>query len=429
MGEDSDNYICRTINIYRMKNKLSALCIVLAATAFGQLMAQTATDEVVTDSSAVESVKYQQMNRLGLLDDTRSDLIKKCLNHLAESIADDDKEKVYNLKEYALTLEDSVYLPLPPRELWLIDLYLNRFDDFLNDVVALDSARDAELGPKIIFNSNLYYVVHGKVSDNLEAIKQTAHADASLTETDKDFIDVFLRQLETTPNNHIDIMNRESGQFLKNHPDSRYDYYVKQNLTYKFVKDPDGFQFEVAVGAGMSVLASGITDWFNTVPATFDCDITYAINRYEVSFHFVVSPCELKQSFRFDDGEVWMPKFDGNIGNYQLFVGRYFPLKHNFMFIPRVGLGLTEILPICDRDNKDNSLKDERLRSILPALGAEIRYEKMFFDGNMPCFWGPALRLTVQPIRTKIEGEAVSGAMTTLSLVVKFGFCDAKRVY
>ena len=412
-----------------MKNKLAALCIALAVSAFGQLKAQTAADEFTIDSTAVESVKYQQMNRLGLLEDTRSDLIKKCLNHLTESIADDDKEKVYNLKEYALTLEDSVYLPLMPREVWCIDLYLNRFDDFLNDLVALDSAREAELGPKIIFNSNLYYVVREKLTKNLDDLKQAYHADSHLTETDKDFIDVFVKQLETTPNNHVDVMNRESARFLEKHPDSQYNYYVKQSLTYKFVKDPDGFQFEVAVGAGMSVLAGGITDWFNTVPATFDCDITYAINRYEVSFHFVVSPCELKQSFRFDDGVVWMPKFNGNIGNYQLFVGRYFPLKHNFMFIPRVGLGLTEILPICDRDNKDNSLKDERLRSVMPALGAEMRYEKLFFDGNMPCFWGPALRLTVQPIRTKIEDKSVFGAVTTLSLVVKFGLCEAKRIY
>ena len=65
----------------------------------------------------------------------------------------------------------------------------------------------------------------------------------------------------------------------------------------------------------------------------------------------------------------------------------------------------------------------------MPTIGAEISYDKFFFDGNMPCFWGPALRLTVQPIRTIIEEKAVSGAMTTLSLVVKFGLCEAKRVY
>ena len=113
-----------------MKSKLAALCIVLAAALFGQLRAQTISDEIITDSTAIDSVKYRQMSELGLLNDTRSDLIKKCLNHLTESIAEDDKEKAYNLKEYALTLEDSVYLPLTPREIWLIDLYLNRFDDF-----------------------------------------------------------------------------------------------------------------------------------------------------------------------------------------------------------------------------------------------------------------------------------------------------------
>lgn len=118
-------------------------------TIFNGAIAQTETQDICEDSIItipVESVT-NDLERLGLLNDTRSDLIKKCLNHLTESIADDDKEMVYNLKEYALTLEDSVYLPLSPRELWCIDLYLNRFNDFLNDVVALDSVRDAELAP------------------------------------------------------------------------------------------------------------------------------------------------------------------------------------------------------------------------------------------------------------------------------------------
>ncbi len=412
-----------------MKNKLAALCIVLAAALFGQLRAQTISDEIITDSTSIDSVKYRQMSELGLLDDTRSDLIKKCLNHLAESIAEDDKEKVYNLKEYALTLEDSVYLPLTPREVWLIDIYLNRFDDFLNDLVALDSAREAELGPKIIFRTNLYYVIREKVSKNLADIKQVYHADSHLTETDKDFIDVCLKQLETTPSNHMDIMNRESAQFLEKHPDSQYNNYVKQSLTYKFVKDPDGSYFDVAMGPGISVLSGRLADWFSTGPATFDWDMSFGDNRYDFSFQFTVSPCQSKKSFLFDNDVQWETGGDGNIINIQFLFGRHFPISQKFLFTPHIGCAYTEIEPIYKRDDKENPLNDKKLRSFMPTLGAEIRYEKLFFDGNMPCFWGPALRLTVQPIRTKIGEKSIFGAMTTLSLVVKFGLCEPKRVY
>ena len=415
-----------------MKNKLSALCIVLAATAFGQLMAQTATDEVVTDSSAVESVKYQQMNRLGLLEDTRSDLIKKCLNHLAESIADDDKEKVYNLKEYALTLEDSVYLPLMPREVWCIDLYLNRFDDFLNDLVALDSAREAELGPKIIFNSNLYYVVHGKVSDNLDAIKQAAHADANLAETDKDFINVFLKQLETTPtqNDYIDIMNRESGQFLQNHPDSRYDYYVKQKLSYKFVKDPDGFQFDCALGGGVNFLLGGITDWFDMGKGSIQMGFRFGAKRWEVSWQLVGMFGDApKKDIKFSNGAVWKKSEVGTALSNIFCVGRLIPLNEKWTFVPRVGVNYTEFDAPLDHDNKDNPLNDQKLTSFMPTIGAEISCDKLLLDGSMSGFLGPALRLNFQPIKTKIEGETVFGAMTTLSLVLRIGLCEPKRVY
>lgn len=74
-----------------MKNKIAILCLMLAAM-FGQLKAQTTAEDIIIDSTAVDRIKLQQMNRLGLLDDTRSDLIKKCLSHLVESIADDDKD-------------------------------------------------------------------------------------------------------------------------------------------------------------------------------------------------------------------------------------------------------------------------------------------------------------------------------------------------
>ena len=410
-----------------MKNILATLYIVLAAALFGQLRAQTISDEIITDSTSIDSVKYRQMSELGLLDDTRSDLIKKCLNHLAESIAEDDKEKVYNLKEYALTLEDSVYLPLTPREVWLIDIYLNRFDDFLNDLVALDSAREAELGPKIIFRTNLYYVVREKVSKNLADIKQVYHTDSHLTETDKDFIDVCLKQLETTPNNHMDIMNRESAQFLEKHPDSQYNNYVKQSITYKFVKDPDGYQLDYAIGGGVNFLSGGITDWFDMGKGSIQMEIRFGVKRWEFSWQFVgMFDNKPKKDITFSNGYVWKKGEKWNVLSNQFCLGRQIQLNEKWTVVPRIGLSYITFNTPYANNNKSN---DQKLTSFMPTIGAEISYDKFFFDGNMPCFWGPALRLTVQPIRTIIEEKAVSGAMTTLSLVVKFGLCEPKRVY
>ena len=413
-----------------MKSKLAALCIVLAAATFGQLKAQTISDEIITDSTSIDSVKYRQMSELGLLDDTRSDLIKKCLNHLAESIAEDDKEKVYNLKEYALTLEDSVYLPLTPREVWLIDLYLNRFDDFLNDLVALDSAREAELGPKIIFRTNLYYVVHSKVSDNLNAIKQTAHADANLTETDKAFIDVFLKQFVTNPDNYVNIMNRESDQFLQNHPNSKYDYYVRQNLSYNYIKDPDGFQFDCALGGGVNFLSGEITDWFDMGKGSVQMGFRFGVKRWEISWQLVGMFGDApKKNIKFSNGAVWKKGEIGTAISNIFCIGRLIPLNEKWTVVPRVGVNYTEFDAPHDHDNEDNPLNDQKLTSFMPTIGAEISCDKLLLDGGISGFLGPALRLNIQPIRTKIEGKTIYGATTTISLVLRIGFCEPKRVY
>ena len=405
---------------------------VIFMTIFNGAVAQIETQDICEDTIItvpVESVT-NNLERLGLLEDTRGELIKKCLNHLAESIADDDMEKVYNLKEYALTLEDSVYLPLMPRDLWLIDLYLNRFDDFLNDIVALDSAREAELAPKIIFRTNLYYAVHKQVSSNLDAIKQSANADSRLTDTDKDFIDVFLKQFVTNPNNYVNIMNRESSQFLQNHPDSKYDYYVKQNLSLKFIMDPDGFQLDCALGGGVNILSGGMTDWFDMGNGSIQMGIRFGVKRWEVSWQFIgMFENKPKKDIHFSNGAVWEKGKGWNAISNQFCFGRIIPLNEKWTFVPRVGVGYTEFIAPQDHDNKENPLNDQRLISFMPIVGAEISYDKFFFDNSTPGFWGPALRLSVQPIKTKIEGETIYGATTTLSLVVKFGLCEAKRVY
>ena len=157
--------------------------------------------------------------------------------------------------------------------------------------------------------------------------------------------------------------------------------------------------------------------------------MSFGDNRYDFSFQFTVSPCESKKTFLIDDDVQWETGGEGNIVNFQFLFGRHFPISQKFLFIPHIGCAYTEIEPIYKRDDKEDPLNDKKLRSFMPTIGAEMRYEKLFFDGNMPCFWGPALRLTVQPIKTTIGEKSVFGAVTTLSLVVKFGLCEAKRVY
>ncbi len=414
-----------------MKPKPILWCVIFM-TIFNGAIAQTETQDICEDSIItipVESVT-NDLERLGLLNDTRSDLIKKCLNHLTESIADDDKEMVYNLKEYALTLEDSVYLPLSPRELWCIDLYLNRFNDFLNDVVALDSVRDAELAPKIIFRTNLYYVIHSKVWENLDAIKQAVQADSRLTETDKAFISVFLIQFDANSGNYVKVINRESGQFLQNHPDSKYDYYVRRNLTYKFEKNFDSMELNVSMGLGMSFMSGEITDWFDMDKGVFHTDIAFGVKRWEFSWQFVgMFNNTPKNDITFSNDAVWEKGESWNAMTSQFCIGRFFPLNQKWVFIPHAGLGYSAFFAPQDHNNKDNPLNDQKLISFMPCIGAEIRYEKFIFDNINSFFWGPVIRLSVQPIRTKIEGHATNGVITSLSAAFKIGICDSKRVY
>ena len=402
-----------------MKLRIAGCCVVVLLLFASSLVAHTFT-----------SYKSQIIDNTVLLSDSRGQLITKCLNNLVESIADDEKDRVYTLKEHALSLEDSVYLPILPEELQLIDLYLNRFDDFLNDAVAMDSAREAANRQKYIFKSYLYSTIKQKVIDNLDDIKANAQNGSRLNQMDKDFIELYVNKLAPKSRKLINSINKESDRFLKNNPDSRYDYFVRRNIAFKLGRNYEGMFVDVSVGPGLCVLSGGLADWFDNLKGAMQADVSVGVSRYELSFQFVgVVNNTAKQDITFSNGSVMEKGEKWNDETYQFCIGRTSRLRKNWFFIPRIGVGYTKLSVPNDHENEENPLNGQKLKSVMPCIGAEIKYEKVFQDGWETIYFGPVLRLSVQPIRTKIEGHATYGAMTSLSLVFKFGLCEPKRIY
>lgn len=138
------------------------------------------------------------MKRLGLLDDTKAELIIKCRRHIADAVINSDRQKVAELYEYAQTLEDDKYVPLMPREKWMLCVYLYNFKEFTEETVAFDSVADSNLAGKSMFNDNMYSIIYNNVAQNTE-LEAIIESSSDLSQMDKDYLRLYLSQVSTRP--------------------------------------------------------------------------------------------------------------------------------------------------------------------------------------------------------------------------------------
>ncbi|MBP5667803.1 MAG: hypothetical protein J6X32_06615 [Salinivirgaceae bacterium] len=377
-----------------------------------------------------ESVNAQTdsatMKRLGLLDDSKAELIIKCRRHIADAVINGDRQKVAELYEYALTLEDDRYVPLMPNEKWILSVYVYDFKNFTQDAVAFDSVADSKLVGKSMFNDNMYSVIYRNVAQNPD-LNAAIESSSDLNQMEKDFVRLYLTKVNTQPVDQKEI-NKKCDVFLKQHPDSPFEYFIRNYIRYVYVKDFEKFQLDMGLGMGTAVLAGGITDWFQSGRWGFDSDIAIGLKNYEFQIRVSAMIIRSRKDVDFDD-VVW-EKGKGDIGQIQFNIGRYMPLTDKWVAIPRVGVGFTVIEPFYNKDDKDGKdpLKGKHLISMpLPTLGAEIRYEKIFSGGYDIGYICPVLRYSLQPVLVKINGEKTFGVMNSITAVFKFGAGFPKR--
>ena len=366
------------------------------------------------------------MKRLGLLDDTKAELIIKCRRHIADAVINSDRQKVAELYEYAQTLEDDKYVPLMPREKWMLCVYLYNFKEFTEETVAFDSVADSDLAGKSMFNDNMYSIIYNNVAQNTE-LEAIIESSSELSQMDKDYLRLYLSQVSTRPVDQKQI-NKKCDVFLNQYPDSPYEYFLRRYVRYVYVKDFEKFQLDLGMGTGSGVLAGGISDWFESGGFGGTMDISFGIKKYE--FQIQLNVLNTKSKKDIDFGDVTWEKGKGTIGNLQLNVGRYMPLTHNWVLIPRAGVGLVFVDPVYKKENKNEKhpLEGKELSSIpLPTIGAEIRYERIFSGGYDIGYIGPVLRYSMQPILIKINGEKTLGVLNTITAVFKIGAGFPKR--
>ena len=193
--------------------------------------------------------------------------IAKGREYLLEKFLDRDYEKVNEIKDYLLSLEDEYYLALQPEELWYVLMWTNEFDELASLIRISDSSYFVTRNQYDFFSGREHTMIFPRW-DNLETqlrnrsveekhLLEFALQEAVISQEDKDFLSVFmdwllLRNYCRGVYYYSEDVNAAATQFLIDYPNSDYEWFVRHLIREQYVEKDWGIGFGISFCSGFS---------------------------------------------------------------------------------------------------------------------------------------------------------------------------------
>lgn len=335
------------------------------------------------------------------IQQSKTEKIAKGRAYLLEKFLDRDYDKVKEIKDYLMTLEDDNYVALRPVELWHILQWTKEYDELVALLRRSDSAYFSAYR-----NSYFSYDPTSKIFpqyDNLgekvflrsledKHLLQFGLQEADLIPEDKAFLAMFLDWLFVDDHYLIrDIqkdldqtrVNAMATQFLSDYPNSDYEWFVRNMIRKEYVeKDWGG-------GYGLDVCSGVSTGAFTRPIIGFGLSIDVLYKRFDLTIgaDIMLSKTKIDQTYSFD-GESGLVYPEGSNCNW---VMPYADLSYKVFdgnrvaFAPFVGVGgLFENYS----NNKDNEpeYKDLNKAFLLYRAGLIFDLKTSGLDFNKGAF-------------------------------------------
>ncbi|MCC7030090.1 MAG: hypothetical protein IT257_07275 [Chitinophagaceae bacterium] len=315
-----------------MKSIFAAIVIVWvsAVTLFAQ-----------TDSLKREILNYK--------DEKTETIIKGRKLTMATFLAG-DKKKVSELLQYLQTLPHEDYLVFYPAEEWLLYYWTQQYRKLLEGVRAFDSAYIAKLSKQLKPPGDLMMLkMKDKFSQSRQEIKRQI-SQSDLTETEKQFLALNYDYLiSPTADQTVtqDTLNISANKFLKDHPASEFEKYVRKYIRHEYIASKWALTCEFFTGFGN--FTGQLADSFkNNWSLGIAFDICYKKWSLYMREYFGFS--STKDSLHFE-GANWRKNAKASITlmeasfGYAIIDNRYLNMS------PFAGLSYTDISPT-EKDNK-----------------------------------------------------------------------------
>ena len=187
------------------------------------------------------------------IEQSKSEQIRKGREYLLEKFLERDFDKVKEIKDYLLELETDDYKSFAFFELWHIFFWTQEFDALTASFRQVDSAFAARqektvIPPRDQLREQLY---RRSVED--EHLLRFNLKEAKLSTEDEDFLNLYLDwDLKPIDEKNLEKNNELADQFLANHPDSDYEWFVRHMIRKVYVDKNWGWGMGMDLCSGFS---------------------------------------------------------------------------------------------------------------------------------------------------------------------------------
>lgn len=157
-------------------------------------------------------------------------------NYLLEKFIERDYDKVKEIKDYLLNLEDDDYVALTPYELWHVLAWTKEFDALTENLRHFDSAYFESFKNKIFPEKDmLLRKLYMKGCEDEHLIRFNLQ-EAQLQPEDDAAVSLIFDWLLQKSDDEQEGLNEKSTRFLKDYPNSDYEWFVRHFVREVYVE-------------------------------------------------------------------------------------------------------------------------------------------------------------------------------------------------
>lgn len=306
--------------------------------------------------SQVDSIKSQILD----YEDSKSTIISKGRKLLLDRFIEGDLNKVKDIKDYLIKIEDDNYFAFYPAEYWFVLYWTKDYSELAESLQSFDSTKVASYNTRIRpSNDMLYNKLKEKTINNEIQIKEQIQVSDLDSETKQILIlNIDWLLLENRKNFFAqDSLNERADNFIETYAQSKFYDFIKTYIRYKQVPKDWGMTFEFF--SGYSIYTGNLSEnYTNNIPVGVAIDICY--KNIELYLRNYIGFNKTKKDFNYSLG-TWEKGSRTMVFLPEASIG-YVAYKDNrFKLSPFAGIGSMDISPTTKDTEETPELKEVSL--------------------------------------------------------------------
>lgn len=280
------------------------------------------------------------------IQQSKTEKIAKGRAYLLEKFLDRDYDKVKEIKDYLMTLEDDNYIAFWPSELYHILQWTKEYGELTSLLRRMDSAYFSPDNTKkkvLPEYDDLYKQLYLRGLEDKHLL-QFSLQEADLTSEDRAFLTMFLDWLfvekhylvrDTQKDENQRRVNEMATRFLSDYPNSDYEYFVRHAIRKQYVENDWGWGVGIDLCGGF--LTGTLKEKFKPLFGFgISADVLYKKFLLNLGYDVVISKTKIDQAY---SGGIYPAGSVDNVMNFYADLGYRVVDNRAISVAPFVGIG------------------------------------------------------------------------------------------